>query len=700
MKYRGSVFFSLLALVLVLGATAFNPFVNNAEKEAILMHTILGGINQLHYSPKQLDDEFSQKVFNLYMDRLDGGRRWLTQSDVNQLKAFENKIDDEADAGTYELFNLSIDLIQDGIDKTQKYYQEILAEPFDFTKHENIDLDNEKKAFASDDKELYEYWRQSLKYETLVRLNNKMEAQEEGLEEGEEKKTYEELEKEARESVLETFNDWYKRLGKRKRADLLSSYLNAVTNVFDPHSGYYQPKDKENFDIGMSGTLEGIGARLQTDGDYTKVVMIVPGGPAWKQKDLEENDLITSVKQEDEEDAVDVTGFVIDDVVKLIRGKKGTKVTLRVKKVDGSFQNIVIKRDVVIMEESYARSVILDLPDVAENIGYIKLPRFYADFSGRGGPSCAKDIHVEINKLKNEKVNGIVLDLRNNGGGSLRDVVEMSGLFIEEGPIVQVKSRGRDPQVLKDTDPKVQYDGPLIVMVNSFSASASEILAAALQDYKRAIIVGSKATYGKGTVQRFFDLDRAISGNSEIKPLGEVKLTIQKFYRVNGGSTQMKGVTPDIILPDRFHYMKAGEEEYDYAMEWTEIPSVEYSQKVTNLDRLEDIKAASEKRVAKNENFNKVLEQAKWLKDRSEESNYSLNFEDFKMSMIERDKEADEFDDMWGEIEGLSVSNLDADLARINANESKQVRNEDWIKGIKKDIYINEVLNIMSDMKN
>ena len=488
-------------------------------------------------------------------------------------------------------------------------------------------------------------------------------------------------------------------MSKRKRSDYLSSYLNAFTNVFDPHSGYYQPKDKENFDIGMSGTLEGIGARLQTDGDYTKVVMIVPGGPAWKQKDLEENDLITSVKQADEEEAVDVTGFVIDDVVKLIRGKKGTDVTLKVKKVDGSFENITITRDVVVMEESYAKSAILDLPGVADNIGYIKLPRFYADFSGRGGPSCSEDIEKELKKLTKENVNGIILDLRNNGGGSLRDVVTMSGLFIEKGPIVQVKSRGRQPQVLEDEDPKVQYDGPLIVMVNSYSASASEILAAALQDYGRAIIVGSNSTFGKGTVQRFFDLDRAIAGNSEIKPLGEVKLTIQKFYRVNGGSTQMKGVVPDIILPDRFHYMKTGEEEHDYAMEWTEIPAVKYGQKVTNLDRLAEIKAASAKRVAKNEKFNKILEQAKWLKDRSEESAYSLNYETFKNDRDKRDEEAKAYEDMWGENENLNVSNPAVDLAAIESDESKKARNDEWVTAIRKDIYINEVLSIMADMK-
>ena len=416
---------------------------------------------------------------------------------------------------------------------------------------------------------------------------------------------------------------------------------------FDPHSGYYEPKDKENFDIGMSGTLEGIGARLQTEGDYTKVVSIVPGGPAWKGKDLEENDLIMKVTQEDDEEGVDVTGFRLDDVVKMIRGKKGTKVKLSVKKVDGSIEDIIIVRDVVIIEESYAKSAILNFPDKIQNIGYIKLPRFYADFSRRGGPSCSKDIAKELEKLQAQNVNGVILDLRNNGGGSLRDVVKMSGLFIEEGPIVQVKSRSRRPEVLEDVDPRVQYRGPLVVMVNSFSASASEILAAALQDYNRAIIVGSNSTFGKGTVQRFFDLDRAIRGNSEVKPLGEIKMTIQKFYRVNGGSTQLKGVTPDIILPDRYHYFKTGEKDHDFAMEWTEIAPVMYSQNVTRVnDELNGLRRASEVRVKNSDAFQLVLENAKRLKKQSDETNYTLNFEAHMSQKLQREKESDKYKDM------------------------------------------------------
>ncbi|MEL6867554.1 MAG: carboxy terminal-processing peptidase [Bacteroidota bacterium] len=697
MRFRGPIFFSFLAIALLVGA-AYYPLGDTSEKETILMHTILGGLNQLHYDPKSIDDELSDQVYDLYLDRIDGGRRWLTERDVKQLAKHRLLLDDEANAGSYVFFDQSVEVLKTALDKTQEYYQQILAKPFDFTKDEKVELDGEKKPFAKNDKQLYEYWRKALKYETLQRLTNKLEEQKE--KEDEEQKDFTTLEKEAREAVLETFDDWYKRLEKRRRSDYLSNYLNAFTNVFDPHSGYYQPKDKENFDIGMSGTLEGIGARLQTDGDYTKIVSIVAGGPAWKGKELEENDLIMRVSQEGEEEGTDVTGFLLDDVVKLIRGKKGTKVRLTVKKVDGSVEDITITRDVVILEEGYAKSVILDFPGKATNIGYIKLPRFYADFNRRGGSSCAKDIAKELEKLQDENVNGVILDLRNNGGGSLRDVVTMSGLFIEKGPIVQVKSRSRRPEVLEDEDSRVQYGGPLIVMVNSFSASASEILAAALQDYGRAVIVGSKSTFGKGTVQRFFDLDQAIRGNESIKPLGEVKMTIQKFYRVDGGSTQLRGVRPDIVLPDRYHFFDIGEQENEYPIEWTEIAPVMYSQNVVDIENLDKVKAASEERISKNETFQKVLQNARRLKELSDQTMYTLNFEAYNADKEQREEEAEAFEDMFKVIEGLEVRNLQADRSTIEENESKKAQNDEWIEAIQKDIYIDEVLAVMGDMMN
>lgn len=695
MKVRGPVFLSIVLIGLLVAA--FYVPANNAEKEAVMIKSMLSSLDRFHFKPQKVDDAFSEKVFKLYLDRIDGNKRWLTQADVDLLDDFETRLDDEADAGTYEFFDLSLKLIKRGLDKTQGYYQEILATPFDFSSNESIEMDGDKKTRAKSDAELKESWKMYLKYETLTRLSESLKKQKEGDEELK-GKSMADLEKEAREDVLDVFDKWYKRLGQLKRNDRLSTYLNSVANVYDPHTGYFKPRDKEDFDIRMSKTLEGIGARLQTDGDYTKVIDIVVGGPAWKGKELKADDMITKVAQEGEE-PVDVTGMVIGDVVDMIRGKKGTNVILTVKTKDGTVKDIKITRDVVIMEEGYAKSAVIKKGQ-AERVGYIALPSFYADFGRNGGHSSAEDVAKELKKLKAENVSSIVLDLRNNGGGSLDEVVKMAGLFIEEGPIVQVKSRIGKSGVHEDEDPKVQYDGPLVVMVNEYSASASEILAAALQDYGRAVVVGSKSTFGKGTVQRFLDLDRAVMGYPEVKPLGSIKLTIQKYYRVNGGSVQLRGVTPNIILPDNYQYLKTGEKEYDYALDWTEIEPVKYDQQVAQLDNMDEIRAASARRVSNSKVFQNIEQQAKWLKEQRDITSYSLNLEKFSGQRAVQEKTADAFDEvMEQKVEGLSIKNIASDLADIKGDESKEARNKDWVEGLEKDVYVEEVLSILNDMK-
>lgn len=695
MKYKGQIFFSVLLLALL--AAAYYPQPHNAEKEAVLVKAVLSGFGQLHYQPKKINDEFSAEIFDFYLDQVDGGRRFLTQEDIAKLEGYRTDIDDQAENGTFEFFNASVQMLEAALDKTQGYYRKMLETPFDYHVQEVIEMDGEKKPFAKDDNQLKEYWRKYLKYETIERIVNKTKAQEEKGEE-EAPKPFEELEEEARAEVLEFLDDWYSRMRKLKREDRLSVYLNTFTHIFDPHSEYYKPIDKENFNIRFSGRLEGIGASLRTEGDYTKVVRIVVGGPAWKQKELEENDVILKVKQEDEDEPVDITGMVIDDVVQLIRGDKGTEVTLTVKKIDGSVQDITITRDVVVLEEQFAKSLIIGGEASEERIGYILLPSFYADFQDKNGRFCSKDVAAEIEKLKAKDVDGIILDLRYNGGGSLRDVVKMTGLFIEKGPIVQVKSRRSDAEVLRDTDSRVQYDGPLIVMVNSYSASASEILAAALQDYGRAVIVGSPSTFGKGTVQRFIDLDRTIRGFNELKPLGEIKLTTQKFYRVDGGSTQLKGVTPDIILPDNFFYIKTGERDRDYAMEWSEIEAVDYEQDVLKVNNISKLRRNSEMRIEANPAFQKILANAKRVAQRREATSYPLELEAYKEMREERQKQADEFDGVMDQVVLEDLRNLEEDLPAIASDESKKARNDEWLENVSKDIYIKETIEIMRDM--
>jgi carboxyl-terminal processing protease len=475
-------------------------------------------------------------------------------------------------------------------------------------------------------------------------------------------------------------------------------YVNSITNVFDPHSDYFNAKEKEDFDINMSGRLEGIGARLQMDDDYTKVVMIIPGGPAWKQKELEVDDKIFKVQQENESEPVDVTGWLVDEVVQLIRGPKGTKVTLTVKKSDGSVKEITIVRDEVILDEGFAKSAILELDDEIGNVGYIQLPKFYADFENPDGRSCYEDVAKEVKKLMESDVKGIILDLRNNSGGSLNDVVQMSGLFIEDGPIVQVKSRNAEAKALLDKDENVLYKGPLVVMVNTQSASASEILAAAMQDYGRAVIVGSHSTFGKGTVQRFIDLDQVVTGNEELKPLGELKLTLQKFYRVNGGSTQLKGVIPDINLPDNQQFIDSGEKDLDYPMEWTEINPVPHDQDVTKLNNLDIIKKNSENRIKASPQFSKVIANAMRIKEYRDETIVPLQLDQYRSQNEAREVESEEFKKAFGKIDGLKPQNLVMDLPAIQSDSSKLGRNQAWFDSMEKDIYLEETMHIMKDL--
>ena len=702
-KFKMKLHRTTITLIFLTSALAlfafFGTHINPKEKEAALVQAILYSLDNFHYAPKDIDDHFSEEFYTFYLQRLDGAKRWLTQEDIRKLEPFVDQLDEEVQNGSYEFFNLSIGLLKSGLEKTQSYYREALAKPFDFTLKESYELEGDKREYAKNDEELRDQWRRAMKYETLVRLADKLDSQAEGKDSTLLGKTFEELEADARQDVLKLYDDWYTRLQRRKRSDYLDIYLNALANLFDPHTGYFEPIEKENFDISMSGRLEGIGARLQTDGDYTKIVSIVVGGPAWKEGELEENDLILKVAQGDEE-PVDIRAMSIDDVVQLIRGPKGTEVRLTVKKVDGTIKTISIIRDVVIFEEGFAKSLILTTPS-GSKAGYILLPRFYADFNRANGRSCAKDVAEEIRKLKADHVESIILDLRNNGGGSLRDVVDMSGLFIEEGPIVQVKARDRKPQYLTDDEPDVLWDGALIVMVNEFSASASEILAAAMQDYKRAIIVGSKNTFGKGTVQRFFDLDRLLSGNEDIKPLGEIKLTIQKFYRINGGSTQLRGVNSDIILPDQYAFMDVGEKSYDYALEWTKIAPAYYSpQNVWDAGKvLPTVKALSVERLKNDSTFQAITDYAAKLKVRSDLSLINLNLDKYREDQKSWTETSEKFDALFEREVVTDIQNTSTDARLIQNDEVKKERNEKWIKNVRKDIYLAEALRILDDVK-
>lgn len=725
MNIKSSLLIALLSSVLAIGAFLPND-VDYEEREALILHGVINFIKQAHVNPKPIDDDFSKAVYKSYIERIDNGKRFLIQPEVDKLAVNELIIDDQVNARTLEFFDVSLEALEKGVARGELIFNDLIDNhKFDYEKKEKLELDNDKKEFATDESGLRDVWRKYLKYDIIQKYNRKKARQEQAIEDEKDIKLEEDFKKktsessdtkkkeplvikteaellvEAKEDTKETFTDWFERLNKLRRSDRFETYLGSITNYFDPHTDYFNPKEKQDFDINMGGKLEGIGARLSIQEDNTKVVSIVPGGPAYQQGDLEVDDLILSVTQEGGE-PIDITGWRIDDVVQKIRGKKGTVVKLTTQKKDGSVVDIKIERDRVILDESFARSALLNLPGTANNVGYIKLPKFYSSFENEDGNSCAKDVAKEIEKLKAENVNAIILDLRNNTGGSLSDVVDMTGLFIEEGPIVQVKPRERKAYVHSDKDQEVQYDGPLIVMTNHLSASASEILAAALQDYGRAVIVGSKTTFGKGSVQRFFDLDRAFQGkNDEMKPLGNLKISMQKFYRINGGSTQLKGVTPDIILPDNYFYIDSGEKEYDNALEWTEIEKEEYSQGVVQLQNISKVAALSQDRIKKDEEFNLILENAARLKKNRDFSEYPISITEYEKLLDDRKEEAKKFENLLeDDVQYLGIENMAVDTAYINSDESRVGRNKVWIEGLRKDIYLEETLFILRDIIN
>ncbi|MBK8623373.1 MAG: carboxy terminal-processing peptidase [Saprospiraceae bacterium] len=694
MRYSASLI--IVALFGFFMYKAAQPKIINPSKEGLVLESIISTIQAVHLNPKPIDDTFSKTVFDDFIKKLDPSKIFFIKKEFVELQKFEMLVDDQVNARNFDFFDKSFLLSESAIDRAKIIFEEEIEKPFDFDKNEIIETDRDKRMYAKDEKELRKFWNQELKYDILQTWVSKTTAQDK-KENKEEIKSEEELKADAVKEVKKRFTNYFKRLKELRRSDKMEFYLNSITTYFDPHTDYFSPKDKEDFDINMGGQLEGIGARLQSDGEYTKVSSVVVGGPAWKTKKLEDNDIILKVAQKGEE-SVDIAGMRLDDVVQLVRGKKGTVVVLTIKKKDNSVVEIEIERDKVQLDDSKAKSVMINIPGTLKNIGYINLPKFYSSFELEGGNSCAYDVLMEIRKLKEEDVNGIILDLRNNSGGSLNDVVEMSGYFVEDGPIVQVKGREDSPFVHQDKNKSVEYDGPLVIMVNQFSASASEIIAAAMQDYGRAIVVGTP-TFGKGTVQRFFDLDRAIRGYSELKPLGNVKMTVQKFYRINGGSTQLQGVIPDITLPDLYAHIDVGEKEYENAMTWTEIKPVKFSQNVVELTQKNALVAKSKSRVDKHPQFSLIKESALKIKEDKEKTSMPLEKVSYVNMRNQREQDNKKYDIvMKDEIAGLEISNLTSDLEKINLDEKNQALNQEFIKDLRKDIYLEEVLFIMKDM--
>lgn len=695
MKRNYKVILVITALSAVLWSFIPSEKKSDPEKDKLLLELLTMVLERGHYSPVAIDDAFSKKVYAKYLDNIDPTKRFFLQSDIEEFSKYETKIDDMIKNRDLTFFNLTNSRLLQRMQECRAIYDDVLGNPFDFNANENINVDYEKLPYAKNKRELVDRWRKQLKLQALSSITDKQKLEDDKKEKDAKYavKSFETIEKEVRESSLKSLNEYFDFIQKElTRNDWFSIYLNAIVERFDPHTFYFSPEDKEKFDMSMSGTFEGIGARLQKKNDAVEISELISGGPAWKGKELEAGDLILKVGQGKEE-PIDVAGMRLDDVVKKIKGPKGTEVRLTVKKVDGTIKVISIIRAEVETEETFAKSSVVEKD--GKRFGVIYLPKFYISFENKENRDAYKDVAIEIERLKAQNIDGIVMDLRDNGGGSLETVVKMVGLFIPEGPVVQVKAPGREPEILPDPDKKVQYDGPLVVMINNFSASASEIFAAAIQDYKRGIVVGSKHSYGKGTVQNVIDLNQFIRGNS-YGDLGALKTTIQKFYRINGGSTQREGVMSDIIFPDRFTYLDMGERDEESALPWDKIAPAKYEPLPISYDQ---IIANSKKRIASNTYFNLIDENAKWIFERKDENTFSLNLNQFKKEMALSDAKIKKFKAISDYNNKLKFNSLPNEIALFEKDTLLKQKRERWHEDLQKDLYIEETLNVIAEIR-
>jgi len=694
-------------------------------KEEFLTKVVVKSLASWHYNPPKLDDAFSKKVYALEIKRLDPQKRFLVKEDVDSLSRFETDIDNELDQGSLDFFDAAAALLRRRVQEAQVMTAALLETPLDLNADDSLPMEPEKLPWAKNKDELRDRWVKMLKYQVLAHMQDAKESKDKETEdklkeESKEKpkpeaakavkgakgpkgpatakggeKSPEDIEKDAREYVKRSTRRIFERMLKEDKLERVSSYLNTVGNSYDPHTEYFKPEAKEDFDLSMTGTLEGIGAVLREDDGFIKVVSIVPGSASWRQKELKAEDKILKVAQGNEE-PVDLVEASVNEAVRLIRGRKGTEVRLTVQKPSGRIQVIPIIRDVVVVEETYAKSAIMQPPGGKKKYGYINLPAFYHDFNNSHGRTSSADIRDELEKLKAENVEGVVLDLRNNGGGALDDAVKMAGLFFKTGPVVQIKDQKGNTTVLNDQDADVTYDGPLVVMINTFSASASEIVAAALQDYGRAVVVGTDTTFGKGTVQSMLDLDAYLPpAFNSFRPMGSLKLTIQKFYRINGGTTQYKGVVPDIMIQDAYSNLEVGEKNLDYPMPWDTVSSLTYAKWPKRAD-LSALKKKSQARVKADPVAQKMLELAEKLAKQRDRAFVSVGKTKFFQEQENTRKETEKFEALQKENANMKVAALA--LARPPVDSLEDEKDKKWREGLAKDYYLREAINVLGDM--
>ncbi|GMN07032.1 carboxy terminal-processing peptidase [Croceitalea sp. MTPC5] len=710
----------ILGLLVILIAVASCSFTNKSfetnDKDKLLIDLITYVLERAHFQPKDINDSFSASVYEDFIDIVDPTKRYFLESDIREFEQYKYQIDDQIKNTDISFFNLVYQRLMKRMDEAKVIYAAILEKPFDYTDDETINIDYKEEPYASNKKQLKERWRKQLKYNALgvydgkLKIKNRIASggaavggdiasveitkEPEDTDKAIKDMTIAEIEAAARETTKNTLDEFFDFVDEWERKDWFEQYINTIVGEFDPHTLYFAPDAKDKFDIQISGKFEGIGARLQKKPEGAKIVEIISGGPVWRDKSLEVGDEILKVGQEGEE-PINIVGMRLDDAIKLIKGPKGTIVDLTVRKVDGTQDVVSITRDVVELEESYAKSAKVIKEDT--KFGLINLPKFYVDFDDYTERNAATDVAKEVERLKQEGVEGLILDLRDNGGGSLKTVVEMAGLFIKDGPIVQVKSSTQDKEIHEDKDERIQWDGPLVILVNELSASASEILAAAMQDYKRAVVLGSKQTFGKGTVQNVIPLDNIVRSN-EHGDLGAIKLTTQKFYRINGGSTQLEGVKSDIVVPDKYSYIDLGERDQENPLNWDKISPADYEVWNGNID-YEATVARSQARMANNSQIKLIEENAKWLRDQQDEMSVSLNYESYKSTQEKNRERSNYFKELSKYDSRLTFESLKYEKELFTQDPVLREKRDRWHTDLAKDVYVEEAINVLEDLK-
>ena len=696
---RKNLFTPLLAFMMCLASCSFiSKDFETDDKDGLVIQLITYVLDQAHYLDKEIDDDFSEEVFETFIENIDPYKRYFYASDYKDFSKYKFSIDDSFKNPDLTFFNLVHNRFINRISETKSIYKKILSTPFDFTKQEQFNLDIDEMEYVNNESELYDRWRRLLKIYVIENYHDEIKDDQRKFEKDSAFliRSNAEIEETVRLDLSQTMDESYRVLQEElQRQDWFSVYINSFVSQYDPNTSYLDPDSRDRFDVDISGNYAGIGAMLRKKIDKVEITEIISGGPAWRDNSLEKGDAILKVRQEDEDEAVSILGMRLSDAVKLIKGEKGTNVYLTVKKVDGSVSEISIKRDIVLLEETYIKSSIVSKNDL--KYGVINIPKFYIDFDNQSNRDAAKDLRLEINRLKEEGVKGLVIDLRNNGGGSLKTVVDMAGMFIKNGPVVQVKYFDKEKQILSDRDRSILWTGPLVILVNEGSASASEILAAAMQDYKRAIVIGGNQTWGKGTVQVVFPLNRMVRGNTN-GDLGALRYTTQKYYRINGGSVQLEGVKSDINVPYRYKYLDFGEKDSDNPMQWDEIGKADYSTWQSNFDFNQAIEK-SKIRMENNNYLKLVDENAKWIKSVRDNKIVNLNYDDFKEEIEKNSLETEKFKALDDYSMDYTFNSLPYEINLISSDSVLGLKRERWHKSLSKDIYIEEALNVLSDLR-